>query len=339
MPEIGIALSDEERLKRLRGAPLSPMPTPAPQQVKQEKGAGQQMVDLASSSVMNKASDKYIEPMIQKGFDKVAGMFTPAAAPIAQAGTGMSPGMAQAIIGSGSQAAPLVANQAGALMPAALKGGSAAAAGAAGTGTMAAMMASPLAPIALGLLAGKAFKLFSDGGKVGPLYSAEGDKVDASQAILNSILEQKKKKEENKNKSFLDLLAGSESVDYKANGGMTGLRSANPNAQQLAYSPGFRAMPTALAPIGPGRLQTKNYNIAIPTYNPYVAPSAAAPGATASGDGRDNDYSPHHDGGGSHGNWNGDDGTGGYGGTDSGVTGYGDGDSDWGDAGNDSGGK
>ena len=40
MPMIGIALSDEERLKRLRGAPLSPMPTPAPQPIKKEKKCG-----------------------------------------------------------------------------------------------------------------------------------------------------------------------------------------------------------------------------------------------------------------------------------------------------------
>ena len=69
---------------------------------------------------------------------------------------------------------------------------------------------------------------------------------------------------------------------------MAGFRSANPNAQP-AYATGFRRMPTALAPLASGRQQTKNFAIAIPTYNPYVAPSAAAPAATTSNGGRDGD--------------------------------------------------
>ena len=143
------------------------------------------------------------------------------------------------------------------------------------------------------------------------------------------LLFPKKKKEANKNESVLDILAGSESIDYKAEGGITGFRSANPNAQPMPYATGFRATPATLAPIGPGRLQTKNYNIAIPTYNPYVAPSAAPLASSSNnGGGRDDYDSPNHDGEGSSGNWNGNDGTGGYGGTKSGVTGYGDGDSD-----------
>ena len=360
MPMIGIALSDEERLKRLRGAPLSPMPTPAPQPIQKEKSAGEQMMDIASEKAMTKASDTFIEPMIDKGIskgvelagmgaDKIAGAFklAPTKAAAQKAALSMGPGGVGGGVAAGTSAlAPTAAAVAPGTAGTGLSslgslfgmGGSGAATAGAGSGTMAAMMASPLAPIALGLLAGKAFKLFSEGGKVGPLYSAEGNKVDAAQAVLDSILKQQKKKEANKDKSSLDILAGSEAVNYKANGGMAGFRSANPNAQP-AYATGFRRMPTALAPIAPGRQQTKNFAIAIPTYNPYVAPSAAAPAETINDGGRDNDYSPHHDGGGSHGNWNGDDGTGGYGGTDSGVTGYGDGDSDWGDAGNDSGGK
>jgi len=296
---IGIALSDEERLKRLRGAPLSPMPTPAPQPIKREKGAGEQMMDIASEKAMTKASDTFIEPMIDKGIskgvelagagaDKIAGAFklAPTKAAAQKAALSMGPGGVGGGVAAGTSAltptaaavAPGTAgtglSSLGSLFGMGGSGAATAGAGAAGTGTMAAMMASPLAPIALGLLAGKAFKLFSEGGKVGPLYSAEGEKVDAAQTVLDNILKQQKKKKANKDKSFFDMLAGSEAIDYKANGGMTGFRSANPNAQP-AYATGFRRMPTALAPIAPGRQQTKNFAIAIPTYNPYVAPSAA----------------------------------------------------------------
>jgi len=309
---IGIALSDEERLKRLRGAPLSPMPTPTPQPIQKEKSAGEQMMDIASEKAMTKASDTFIEPMIDKGIskgvelagvgaDKIAGAFklAPTKAAAQKAALSMGPGGVGGGVAAGTSAlAPTAAAVApgtagtglsslGSLFGMGGSGAATAGAGAAGTGTMAAMMASPLAPIALGLLAGKAFKLFSEGGKVGPLYSAEGEKVDAAQTVLDSILKQQKKKEANKDKSFLDIIAGSEVVDYKANGGMTGFRSANPNAQP-AYSTGFRRMPTTLAPLASGRQQTKNFVIAIPTYNPYVAPVEEAPVNNDDG-GRDGD--------------------------------------------------
>ena len=295
MPQIGIALSDEERLKKLKGAPLSPMQTPAPRAIQREKGAGEQMLDLASNSVMNKASEKYLEPMVNKGFEKAAGLFTTSAAPTAAqfaglkaaaplatgaaTGAGVAPGMAQAILGSGSAAAPLVAKTAG-MTGAGLAGttaggiGTAAAtgaAGAAGTGAMAAMMASPLAPIAIGLLAGKALKLFSEGGHVGPLYSAEGSKVSTTQAILDNIAKQKKKKESYENKSVLDALAGSNLVDYKANGGMTGFRSE---------APASPPPPTTPRVINSGLQQTKK--MSVPVYVPAPAPLATTSGKSYS---------------------------------------------------------
>ena len=243
---IGIALDvnlekeAEERRRRLaqqrmRDPQHAPMPT-------QEKSAGSQMVDLATNTAMNKVSDKYIAPLMDKGMAKagqLASFVSPQAMTGAQlgalqavplaSGAGMSPGMAQAILGSGKAAAPLVAKTAGMTggqLAAATAPGltSAATAGAAGAaGGMAPMLAA-LGPIGLGiggLMLAKKLKLFSEGGKVGPLYSAEGDKAKASQAVLNSILEQKKKKEARKNQTLLENLAG---VEYNAIGGPAGFR-------------------------------------------------------------------------------------------------------------------
>lgn len=316
MPQIGIAISDEERLKRLRGAPLSPMPAPRAPQVERKKGAGEQMMDIATERATQKGADiigeEVLSPLADKGMeiasagaDKIAGAFklAPTKAAAQKAALSMGPG---GVGGVSNVATSGLAKTAAAVTPGTTgtgmsslanlfgMGGSGAAAagtGAAGTGTMAAMMASPLAPIALGLLAGKAFKLFSEGGHVGPLYSAEGSKVSTTQAILDNLTKQKKKKESYENKSVLDTLAGSNLVDYKANGGITGFRSANPNAQPMQYATGFRKMPAPLSTITPGRQQTKNFAIAIPAYTPYSAPVASS-GNTGGGDGGDSISGP-----------------------------------------------
>jgi len=243
--DVNLEKEAEERRKRLaqqqmRNPQHAPMPT-------QEKSAGSRMVDLATNTAMNKVSDKYMSPLMDKGMAKVTGMFSPAAAPSAAqfaglkaaaplatgatTGAGIAPGMAQAVLGSSSAAAPLVAQTAG-MTGAGLAGttasglGASAATGAAGAaGGMAPMLAA-LGPVGMAIGAGlllKKFGMFSKGGHVGPLYSAEGDKVDAAQAVLNSILEQKKKKEAKKDQSFLDRLAG---VEYNAVGGTTGLTAA-----------------------------------------------------------------------------------------------------------------
>jgi len=246
--DVNLEKEAEERRRRLMQQRMSDpqhaaMPT-------KEKSAGEQMIDIASEKAMNKASDTFIDPMIEKGMSKagqLASFVSPQAMTGAQLGAlqgasagkamsasgmlggGMSPGMAQAVLGSGKAAAPLVAQTAGMTggqLAAATAPGltSAATAGAAGAaGGMAPMLAA-LGPIGLGiggLMLAKKLKLFSEGGKVGPLYSAEGDKAKASQAVLNSILEQKKKKEARKNQTLLENLAG---VEYNAIGGPAGFR-------------------------------------------------------------------------------------------------------------------
>lgn len=110
-----------------------------------------------------------------------------ASAPMAPAATmGLSPGAAQAVLGSGSAAAPAVANAAGmtgaqlAGTTAAQLAGTGAATGAAGAATGAAgaglagggamaALGTAMPWIGAGLLAGKAFGLFNEGGMVGPL--------------------------------------------------------------------------------------------------------------------------------------------------------------------------
>jgi hypothetical protein len=156
------------------------------------------------SYVAGKAAEQYGAPLVDKGLAKVAGMFTPAAAaaptaaqfaglkaaaPLATGattGAGIAPGMAQAILGSGSAAAPLVAQTAG-MTGAGLAGttaaglGTAAGTSAAAAGAGAAPMLAALGPVGMAIGAGlmlKQFGLFSKGGHVGPLYSATGSSVD-----------------------------------------------------------------------------------------------------------------------------------------------------------------
>ena len=182
---------DSDRLKRLQSPQMTQIRAPQGSPMPSNKPSGMQQM---GSYVANKAANKYGGPLVEKGFGMaekgLAGMFTPAtAAPIAQAGTGMSPQMASAIIGSGSASAPLVAAQAGAPMSLAMKGGAAAlaptaagtGAAAAGAGAGAAPMLAALGPVGMAIGAGllmKQFGLFSKGGHVGPLYSATGSSVD-----------------------------------------------------------------------------------------------------------------------------------------------------------------
>jgi len=197
---------DDDRLRKLRGAPLNPRAAPAAPQVQQRKSAGSQMMDIASNKAMNKASDTFIDPMINKGMSKageLASFVSPQAMTGAQLdalqgasagkamsasgmlGGGMSPGMAQAVLGSGKAAAPLVAQTAG------MTGGKLAAAtapsltraattnAATAAGGISPMLAA-LGPIGLGiggLMLAKKFGLFSGGGHVGPLYSYSGSNV------------------------------------------------------------------------------------------------------------------------------------------------------------------
>jgi len=192
-----ITLAQPSTKENLMRDPLyKPQPV---QQMPQEKSAAQQMTEMATNRAMSKGLD-FGEEKITEG---VSSMMAPSiAAPSAtqmtamteMAGQGLSPGAAQAVLGSGSNAAPLVAEASGmagaelakmggaelakqattnALASGATTGGMGAAMGALGT-------AVPY--IGMGLLAGKAFGLFNKGGLVGgPLasvtYKVNGGKV------------------------------------------------------------------------------------------------------------------------------------------------------------------
>jgi len=180
------------KLQREEDPRQGPLYRPTPQPIApQEKSAAQQMTDMAANRAMTKGLD-YGEEKLTEG---VSSMLAPSvAAPsgtqmkeiINLAGQGVSPGQAQAIMGSGSSAAPLVAEASGmagaelakmggaelakqattnALASGATTGGMGAAMGALGT-------AVPY--IGAAMLAGKAFGLFNKGGYVGPLHASMG---------------------------------------------------------------------------------------------------------------------------------------------------------------------
>lgn len=155
----------------------------------QEKGMAGQVMDTVTNRAMTKGVD-YGEEKLTEGFSSMMApsIAAPSAAQMttmsqmagmpSAAGAGLSPGAAQAVLGSGSSAAPLVAQAAGqtAGQLAATTGGqlatgaatNAAAAGA-GTGLMA-TLGTAVPYIGAAILAGKAFGLFNKGGYVnGPL--------------------------------------------------------------------------------------------------------------------------------------------------------------------------
>ena len=174
---------DREKLKTSR---MTPMETPRPVMPKKDPSVTEKIGDYALTKSTNNLVDTTIP--------KIKDFFTPQVTPIAQAGTGMSPQMASAVIGSGADKAALVAKQAGAPMSIALKGGAPAmveaglATGGTGLGSMAtAAMASPLAPIVGGLALAKMFGFFSDGGHVGPLYAADGNLKNVNEAVQKNI--------------------------------------------------------------------------------------------------------------------------------------------------------
>jgi len=189
---------DREKLKIPR---ITPLETPRPVALKKDPSV--------TEKIGNYAFDKSSNYLADKAMLKAKDLFTPQVTPIAQAGTGMSPGMATAVIGSGADKAALIANQAGAPMSIAMKGGAPAMAEAgltsgltSGLGSMAsAAMASPLAPIVGGLALAKMLGFFSNGGQVGPLGQVEKNKT--ADKILDSIKKQLALKEKNKEDSFL----------------------------------------------------------------------------------------------------------------------------------------
>jgi hypothetical protein len=238
-----------ELMKRNRPMQITPIQAPPGRAPKDEPSALQRASKIALDRGMDTAVDeggkmamKYGKPLFEKGMSALM----PSATPIAQAGTGMSPQMASAIIGSGSKAAPLVANQAGATMSTMLQGGAPAMAeaglAASGSGIMgslggmgAAAMASPLAPIVGGLAMAKMLGFLSNGGQVGPLsaaqYKEEGGQVeeekDTGTKILEELEEQLRKKKAAKEDrstllpSFRSLGGDISKVEYKSAGGET----------------------------------------------------------------------------------------------------------------------
>ena len=155
----------------------------------QEKSAGSQMMDIATNRAMEKGLN-YGEEKLTEG---VSSMLAPSiAAPSAAqmtsmsqmagmpsaVGAGLSPGAAQAVLGTGSSAAPLVAQAAGqtagqlaATTGSQLATGAATNAAAAGAGTgLMATLGTAMPYVGAAMLAGKAFGLFNKGGYVnGPL--------------------------------------------------------------------------------------------------------------------------------------------------------------------------
>lgn len=157
-------------------------PTPQPM-APQEKGMAGQVMDTVTNRAMTKGVD-YGEKKLTEGFSS---MFAPSvAAPsttqmtamTGKAAQGLSPGAAQAIMGSGSSAAPLVAEASGMAGAELAKMGGAelakqaatnAVASGAGTGLMT-TLGTAVPYIGAAMLAGKAFGLFNKGGYVnGPL--------------------------------------------------------------------------------------------------------------------------------------------------------------------------
>lgn len=141
--------TDDDRLKRLRAPKITPMGTPAAPRVPPPEKTGGQMI---GNYVAEKAAEKYGGPLVNKGLEKVAGMFTPAAAAPTQAAIASQ-------AASSSTALPLMQS---------VMGG-------AGTGAAASPMLAALGPVGMAIGAGlllKQFGLFSKGGHVGPLYVA-----------------------------------------------------------------------------------------------------------------------------------------------------------------------
>lgn len=148
-----------------------PLYKPRPvQQMPQEKSAAQQMTDMATNKAMTSAVDKGAslmnENVIAPAGEALTGMFSN----VAPAATG-------ATIGStGLGTAAVLPEVAAAAAPTAAAG-----TGAAAAGGMAAL-GTAIPYIGMGLLAGKAFGLFNNGGFVGgPLssvtYKVNGGKV------------------------------------------------------------------------------------------------------------------------------------------------------------------
>ena len=193
-------------------------------------------------SFSKQASDKIKNRAMEKGLDageeKLVEAFTPAttlATPSATqmagleglagtSGAGLSPGAAQAVLGSSSSAAPLVAEAAG-MTSAGLAGTTGAglattagtsAAATAGAGAGMAALGTAVPYVGAALLAGKALGFFNEGGQVGPLspeYKMSGGPLGMGALSMYHDMMKKNMKSE----------GGPITPEYKMSGGPLGM--------------------------------------------------------------------------------------------------------------------
>ena len=222
--EIGIASPNQKekmmQMKRYeaQAGPLAP----------QQPGVMQQAGDMVKNRAMNKGLD-YGEKQITSALTPTA-LATPSATQMAgleglagTSGAGLSPGAAQAVLGSSSSAAPLVAEAAG-MTSAGLAGttgaglattaGTGAATAGAGAGMAALGTAVPY--VGAALLAGKALGFFNEGGQVGPLspeYKMSGGPLGMGALSMYHDMMKKNMKSE----------GGPITPEYKMSGGPLGM--------------------------------------------------------------------------------------------------------------------
>lgn len=172
------------------------------------------VADKAAGALANKA-ESMATPYLEAGMSKLGGMFSGSSAPAA---TELASNLAAQGVAPASYMGGTTATGAGI---GSLTG--AAGSGAAGAGMMAGLGAA-VPYIGAGLLAGKALGFFNDGGYVGPLYAAQGNKAEKNEDFLDSIARKIKSaknyvmgedREGSKAESFLK----GEGVSYNAEGG------------------------------------------------------------------------------------------------------------------------
>ena len=170
------------QLAKLQGEPQQrqgPLYQPTPQPMApQEKSAAQQMTDMAANKAMTATVDKGAslvnEYGIQPATDAISGMFS-SAAPTANIASQVGGATAAELAaGAGGEAiGTMAANAATPALTSAAGTAAGTGAAAAGGGAMAAL-GTAMPYVGAAMLAGKAFGLFSEGGKVNPMYANMG---------------------------------------------------------------------------------------------------------------------------------------------------------------------
>jgi hypothetical protein len=180
MAQIDIAMDEEAKRRKKAMSQIQPMQ--GPQHQKTAPSTMELAGDMIKSRAMERGLDKG-EELVTSGITSGATAGVPTfaqSAALTQAaspGMGVAPGAAQAILGSGKAAAPMVAKTAG-------MSGMGAGATAAGASSMAALGAA-IPYIGMGMAAGKLLGFFSGGGYVGPLASAQYKSAGGETVKLN----------------------------------------------------------------------------------------------------------------------------------------------------------